>query len=210
MRRRIPLLLMLAIFTVGLQAQPCEEIGLQVITMSGNAPAVSYDSALLLPSILALQYYPELEETSIEFRRKKIGTLMAARPKLNFIFRKRAKREYVIFINTLPGNECNHLLKDMTVCAKTGIIGHEYAHILTYEEMSNGRLLLFACTYLFRKKKIERETDLIAVERGLGDQIMDFNRHIFRSEHASKKYLRKKQRNYLSIAEIEMLLIGSF
>ena len=169
-----------------------------------------FDSSLFEPALLALKYYPELQDVEIEFRRKRLATLMAARPTAGFIFSKKEKRRYIVYIGINAENRCRKIIRNMNCSAKTGIIGHEYAHILSYTQKSNLQMLLFAIRYPFSKKKVERETDRLAIERGLGPQMIDFNRHIWHSEFASKQYLRRKSRYYLSLAEIESAVSGSF
>jgi hypothetical protein len=135
---------------------------------------------------------------------------MAARPELNFLFRKKEQRTYVVFVNSNPKNYGRKMISNMSQCAQTGIIGHEFAHLLSYTTKSNTQLICFGFKYIFFKKKVERETDMTAIERGLGYQLLDFNHHVRKSELASKKYLKRKDRNYLSVVEIEEVIGNGF
>ncbi len=206
MRRRIFVIIIGFFSLINIAAQPCMDHTDPDSLPGKYSGALKLDPELVLPALLALEYYPELQDVQIEFRRKKINTLMAARPAPGFLFTTKKRRKYIIFISTAQQNQSRKMLENMSSCAQTGLIGHEYAHILSYLEKSNLEMLAFAVSYYFRKKQIERETDRIAVERGLGSQIIDFNMHIHRSKLASRKYLRNKSRNYLSVSEIESLI----
>jgi hypothetical protein len=165
-----------------------------------------FDSLLKVPALLAIQHYPELTGTHIEFRYRNIPTLMAARPTIDFLFRKKNKRKYILIISTNPKNHSRKFFHSMSLSAKTGILGHEYAHFLDYENKSNVGLLFFTLRYLLQRKKIERETDKVAIERGLGEEMLNYNLHIRKSKLLSKEYLRKKKKYYLSATEIEKMV----
>lgn len=166
----------------------------------------TFDSTMLLPALLAIQYYPELKNTHIEFKYKNIPTLMAARPKLWSVFNTKKNRTYVLIISTNPENHSNKLFQNMSLSSKTGILGHEFAHFIDYEQKSNFELLIFGIKYIFSKKKIERETDKVAIERGLGIEMLDYTLHIKKSKLTSKKYRARKKKFYLSETEIRNLV----
>lgn len=77
---------------------------------------------------------------------------------------------------------------------------------MDYENKSNVGLLFFTLRYLLQRKKIERETDKVAIERGLGEEMLNYNLHIKKSKLLSKEYLRKKKKYYLSATEIEKMV----
>ena len=165
-----------------------------------------FDSAMLIPSLLAISYYPELKNARIQFRHKKIPTLMAARPAPGSLLRKREKRLYLIIISTNPDNHSHTLFQNMSVSSKTGIIGHEYAHLLEYEKKSNFGLILYGIQYFFARRKIERETDMTAISRGLGNEMLEYTLHLKTSRLISRKYHKRKKKYYLSAAEIRNLV----
>ena len=55
-----------------------------------------------LQTLVALSFYPELKNTKISFRRRKLKTTMVARPKGMNVFRGKGKRHYIIYINDFP------------------------------------------------------------------------------------------------------------
>jgi hypothetical protein len=146
--------------------------------------------------------YPELRNFTIEIKRKKITTMMAARPKRDFLFHSKTNRTYVILITDKLNMNAEHMYNEMSPCAISGVFGHELSHIITYSQKSNFRLMGFGIQYLFNKKSIETETDLLAVKHGFGDGLIEFNRYIFHSPWVNKKYLKRKSKYYLSAAEL--------
>jgi hypothetical protein len=151
----------------------------------------------------AAKSFPELNGYSIEIRRKHIGTMMAARPKPDFIFRKKENRKYVIFITDKPEMNPDSVYASMSYNAQLGVLGHELSHILDYRNKNNWQMLCFGINYVFNKKTIEAKTDLTAVKRGFGKELIEYTRYIHRSPHVNRRYLLKKKRFYLSASEIE-------
>ena len=170
----------------------------------GQNKAFSPD--FLEPALLALKAYPELKGTSVTFIEKPIHTLMAARPTPGFIFRSKRNRHYYIIISTNAKNNSKEILDRISKCGLTGIIAHEYAHLIDYSHRSNLGMIWFGIKYLFDKKEIESNTDLEAINRGFGDELLEFDRYIYNSKFTSKRYLKNKRKNYLSVNEIQKYL----
>lgn len=162
------------------------------------------------PANYAAAAFPELKGKQIEIRRKKIGTLMAARPKGNFFFQKRENRKYIIYITDEPGMNAGLLFKDMSECAQAGVLGHELSHILEYNELNNFQMLWFGIKYFFKRKEIEERTDLTAMRRGFVDHLVEYTKYIHASPHTNKKYLRKKKKHYLSAIEMHAKFLLAF
>lgn len=160
-----------------------------------------------LPMEYASAHFPELEGVHIEVRRKRIGTLMAARPKIDFLFRKKEERRYVVFITDDPDMNAGLIFDGMSECAQAGVLGHELSHILTYNEKNNWQMLLFGIKYIFKKKEIEAETDIIAMQHGFGDQLIEYTHYIHKSPHTNRKYLKNKKEHYLSANEMAKILL---
>jgi len=166
------------------------------------------ETSMFVPAMLAIQHYPELRNTRIEFRYKKIPTLMAARPKLFSLFGNRKNRKYLLIISTNQNNHCKKLFQNMPLSSKIGILGHEFAHILDYEKKTKFGLIKYGMKYLFNKKEVERKTDYIAISRGLGHEMLDYNLYLKGCNLISRKYLAQKKKYYLSITEIRDLLFS--
>lgn len=163
-----------------------------------------------LPCLIALSHYPELADVNIEFVYKKIATTMAARPRLNMLFRKRKNREYRIFINTDSARVKGVLLHQVPFNAQVGIIGHELAHIMDYESKSVGRLVKTGIRYLSKgfRSRMEKETDMAAIKRGFGWQLYSFTDFLFTCKDVPEAYLKYKQKVYYSPEDFLILLNG--
>lgn len=160
-----------------------------------------------IPMEYASGNFPELNGLHIEVRRKHIGTMMAARPRIDFLFRSKKNRRYVVYITDSPEMNAGPIFAEMSQCAKAGVLGHELSHILTYNEKNNIQMLWFSIMYIFKKKRIEAETDIIAMKHGFGDQLIEYTRFIHSSPHTNRKYLLKKKKHYLSAAEMKEKLL---
>jgi hypothetical protein len=154
-------------------------------------------------SLIALSYYPELKNCSIQFEHANIKTTMACRPSVQRLVC--GHRVYQIFINDYLDFE-GVLLQDVPFNAQIGIIGHEMAHILDYEERNIAGIIQRSIDYLFveKKRKYEREIDSLTIKQGLGWQLYDWaNFSMYHSTKATEKYKQFKQDIYMSPLEIE-------
>jgi hypothetical protein len=157
-----------------------------------------------LAAAIALSYYPELSHLDIEFREKSIRTSMAALPRPGFIFRSKSNRSYRIVINNNPARLDGALLHQIPFNAQVGVLAHELAHIVDYSERGIFKMGVFGFRYLFRKgrRDIERYTDLIVIQKGLGWQLHDFREYIMHGSGAPGDYLRYKESIYLMPGQI--------
>lgn len=162
-----------------------------------------FDSLFIQSLNIAIMAYPELHNVSIHFKEKKIRTIMAARPNFFNIFYNKEKRNYQILLSINELNHTDQLFCQMPEHALVGIVGHEMAHLLTYKDKNSIQLLFYAIKYLFNKKEIERETDMITISRGFGQALIAYNQFIASSNLVSKEYLTNRQNNYLSVNEIQ-------
>ena len=104
-----------------------------------------------LQTLIALSFYPELKNTKISFRRRELKTTMAARPKGIEIFRGKGTRHYIIYINDFPSVKLSP--DSVSFNAQVGIIGHELAHIVNYEQISSLKILYVGLSYFNKKFK---------------------------------------------------------
>jgi hypothetical protein len=159
-----------------------------------------YEAACLL----ALAYYPELKNEHIEFVYGKGAYSMAARPVPMSLFKSRKKRKYRIFINTESKNK-GLLLNQVGFNAQVGIVGHELAHILYYSQKSSARIILDGILYSNKKfrAKFEKDTDKVAIDRGLGWQLHDFSNCTQTHEAVPEEYKIYKKAVYMCPQTIE-------
>lgn len=132
--------------------------------------------------LIALSYFPELKNTTIEFRLKKAKTPLSSRPNLIGIFQSAKKRKYIITISKATNSILEPILfKNLNFNAQIGVLGHELSHVSDYmtknfSEMSN---LLFI--QIFSKKqvdKFESRTDRICIDHDLGYQLLDWSKSV--------------------------------
>jgi hypothetical protein len=156
--------------------------------------------------LIALSYYPELKGCTIKFKYAKIKTTMNCRPSAQGLVR--GNREYQIRINNHPDFK-GVLLQDAPFNAQIGVIGHEIAHVLDYEERNVAGVIKRGIDYLTPKTKreYERKIDLLTIQRGLGWQLYDWaNFSMHQSTRATEKYKQFKQDTYMSSSEIEEVI----
>jgi len=154
-----------------------------------------------------LQNYPELENTTIFFTEKEISNTMEAKPKINFIFLKKQKREYKIVLNNETKSNSGILVSNLNSTQRIGIFSHELGHIVDYENMSNFQIIFFGVQYIFpnSRRKIEHRVDEIAINHGFGKELIEFTKLAFYGENIPEKYKKKKFKYYYSPEELKEL-----
>lgn len=166
----------------------------------------------LLPSLVALSFYPELKNTKIRFVLGNTKTTLAARPRLLSLFQGRKNRSYCIYIDQSVQEQQGVLLEEMSFNAQVGGLGHEYAHILDYQNRSGLNVLWLGIKYLLSRKAkavLEKTVDKRTIERGLGWQALAWQYHILHQSDASDRYKQYKENVYLAPEEI-LFYIQSF
>ena len=158
----------------------------------------------------ALWHFPELDSSKITFKEARIKTTLNARPTfMSLLFRKRAKRKYVIRINTRKKDSLI-LLKDVPFEACIGLFGHELTHFRDYQQRSFGGVLkrLFSYSNLKGKEKFEKEIDSMTVYNGLGHQLYTWSNYVLNESNGSAEYKAYKKFVYLEPEEILKLIEG--
>lgn len=157
--------------------------------------------------LISLSHYPELKNVRIKFCYSPIFTSMKAVPSMVFLFQKREKRTYRIVMNSKKCMDKN-LMQRISSEAVTGVLGHELGHITEYSQLSNFGLLKLLIGYISKKGRIATElrVDNIAVEHGLGKELLEFTEIIFRDECMNPKYIRYKKKYYHSPASLGNLV----
>lgn len=159
-----------------------------------------------LASLVALMHYPELKETKITFVNKPLSSTMAARPKGLNVFRRKGKRMYVVIINNTE--DVKVPVDSVSFNAKVGVIGHELAHILDYENKCSLKVAANGVGYVSKKfrVKFERATDQRTIDHGLGWQCFDWSYYVYHYKNIPADYLEYKKKTYMSYEEIESQL----
>ncbi len=157
-----------------------------------------------LPAIIALSFYPELKHTQIKFEFKKIATTMAARPELISIVKN--QRSYVIYVNSDVCATGAVSYTELNLKQQIGIIAHELAHIVDFERRNNFSVLscgiMYKCLNTYHKN-LERATDELVINKGLGNELYAFTYYVINQSSASESYINFKKKNYLLPEEIK-------
>ncbi|WP_317127433.1 hypothetical protein [Aequorivita ciconiae] len=163
-------------------------------------------------ALQALSFFPELAETSIEFKFKdniKKST-MQAQPRFASFFKPKQDREYLILISRkiqIEGE--NFTMDDIPSDVKIGWIGHELGHVLDYHDRTNVGLIILGIKYLLLPssiKKVERTADTYAISHGMGAYILKTKNFILDNANLSEKYKRRIRRLYISPEEVMELI----
>lgn len=160
----------------------------------------------------ALSFYPDLYDTSIEFKFKdniKKST-MQAQPRFASFFKAKENREYLILISRTIQIEGERFeMDDIPSDVKVGWIGHELGHVMDYRERTNIGMLIFGFKYLFSSahiKEVERAADTYAIAHGMGDYILKTKNFILDNAHLSEKYKQRIRDLYISPEEVMELI----
>lgn len=144
-------------------------------------------------SLIALSYYPELEDTKIVFRYKKKVSPLLTRPTIwSAIFRSPAKRKYVIIISNNSKERLDPLLLEkMPFNAQIGVLGHELSHVSYFVSTSRWGMLKIAFGNLSPRflDHLEYQTDQATIDHGLGYQLLawsEFVRNSYISRYKSE------------------------
>lgn len=156
--------------------------------------------------LAALSFYPELKNTTIEFKFGEMASssTMESRPKFSSIFRKREKRKYVIIINKKGASKLGLQWSELSFNALVGWIGHELGHILHYSNKSAGGILFMGLKYVATnyKRKMERFTDQLAIQHNLGLALFEGTDYTLNCSNAKESYKNKSKKKYLLPGEI--------
>lgn len=161
---------------------------------------------------IALSHYPELKETSIEFKfKKKIKkSTMQAQPVFGSIFKTRGKRKYKILISErIKITDTIYYTKDMPSEIMIGWLGHELGHIMDFKDRSGINLVGFGLGYVFSKnyiKKAERRADSYAISHGMEKYILATKEFILTKAGLTQKYIDRIKELYLSPEEIMQMV----
>lgn len=132
-------------------------------------------------ALIALSFYPELENRHITFRFRKRTTPLSSRPRLFSLFKRKKNRRYVITISTKTTSRLEPiLLMNLPFNAQIGVLGHEIGHIVEYNQKKNLQIIGLAFKLLNSKyvNSFEFNTDSIAIEHGLGSQLHDWSSYV--------------------------------
>ena len=162
--------------------------------------------------IQAISFFPELFETTIEFRFKNSikHSFMQAQPKFTTLLRKRERREYIINMSPFLVVEGDPIpILKIPTEVLIGWIGHELGHIMDYLHRSSFNLIGFGLGYLFSKRFLmgaEQAADIFALEHGLVDYIVEAKNFILNHSSLPQEYKDKIIQYYMSPEEVLLFI----
>jgi len=128
--------------------------------------------------LIALSYFPELKNISIEFRIKHTRTPLQTIPNTISIFKKSHARKYIITISdSTMGMLTPILLKNLNFNAQVGVLGHELSHVSDFNNKHTLGLLTTGIKHISSKwiDRFEYRTDSICIAHGLGYQLLEWS-----------------------------------
>ena len=157
-----------------------------------------------LQCLIALSYYPSLSDVHIDFTFSNISTTMECRPTPYSVIHNSLKKEYIIYINNDKNFE-GVLLDNVPFNAQIGVIGHELAHIIDYENQNTIGIINRGLEYLSveTKKEYEHYIDSLTIRNGLGWQLYDWADFILNKSAASEEYKDFKRTTYMIPEQIK-------
>jgi len=178
-------------------------ISLDTVSCTLHSVFITNDT-LALAFRKAMTHYPELCYRKIQLQYGRIKTSMAAQPRFWSVFRNSDKRTYKVIINNNPRKPQTQLIYAAPFDARVGVMGHELAHILDYSTKSGWQIALTGVKYIGKKsrRKIEWQTDMVAIERGLGWQVYHFAYFVTHKSDIDNAYRQYKSDIYMKPEEI--------
>ncbi|MES2516238.1 MAG: hypothetical protein V4580_18930 [Bacteroidota bacterium] len=126
--------------------------------------------------LIALGHYPELKYERIRFVLSSTAIVpYGTKPSLGSFLVSQKQRTYVITIlEWAKDPEKEALIKNLDRKMRIGVFGHELAHVLQYTKHSPLALLKMAMlmTIESHRRIIERGADKLAIEHGLGEELL--------------------------------------
>jgi hypothetical protein len=138
----------------------------------------SMDSVFMQQIKGALMFYPELKNRTIKFRIRNVKSPLAARPTFWAIFQKPENRTYLITISNKTSAQFSPiLLKNLSLNAQIGVLGHELSHIAFYNQQKSGYFIRLVFMQLSTKSmdNFENDTDKRCINHGLGYQLLSWS-----------------------------------
>lgn len=162
---------------------------------------------LELQALRALSHYPELKRIRIKFKLHRSKIAHSSQPGFATIWKPKNKRTYIVFVSTdVPDFYFQGMQWNLPYNAQVGVLGHELGHTTQYLNKRFLGLIWTGIKYGLSKrfvKRMEHETDQIAIHHELGWQLFDWSK----IAHPLLEQAGRGQ-NYMLPEEIEQVLEG--
>lgn len=161
-------------------------------------------------ALIALSFYPELEEIPIRFEIVETLIPLASRPDITSVLFPWEERTYCVVISSKSIESLEPiLLHNLSFNAQVGVIGHELAHTVFYLDKSSIEHTGIAFKYLSSsfRKEFERATDYRTIEHGLGYQLLAWAEEVNKA-FGGDTYESSMENTYYSPEEIKDAMKG--
>jgi hypothetical protein len=160
-----------------------------------------------LQALVALSYYPELKDISIEFIfENKINSLSTFPASSTIVLPAKEKIYQIIISKKIRKSKEPVLLRNLSFNSQVGVFGHELAHVADFIRKSTIGLIKDGILYFIPpfQAEIEKSTDLAAIEHGLGYQLLDYALLInkLKVKYPDEKYYWDYDKTYLNSNDI--------
>jgi hypothetical protein len=164
-----------------------------------------------LQTLLALSHYPELRNAPIHFQKvEQAFPLIAARPDPLNLLRNRSNWIYNVYISEKATEPLEpDLFANFSFNAQVGILGHELAHTLYYQDKTAADMIAIGVKYLFSdpyKAKFEQDTDRQAIAHGMGWQVLEYSTHYRQNSRLSPQEISAIDRYYLNPSLVKAVM----
>jgi hypothetical protein len=132
-------------------------------------------------AVTALQFFPELNKTAIRFRIIETYTPLSTRPTFLSIFKKPAKRKYIITISNKTIKELSPILfHNLTDSARVGVLGHELSHVADFQKKNFWGFIRLAIKHSSKKyqDQFEFNTDKICLNHGMAAYLLSWSKFV--------------------------------
>ena len=214
MNRRSGFIIALLLFFIGGFIYTLVYFSAKPAVIAGANPQNIYYHHKTIPVVVqneiitALNHYPELKETPIDFvfDPNTSKSIMLSQPVIATFLKGRQNRGYVVKINPRfvmvhSSMAIQNVPKEILI----GWFGHELGHILDYSTRSNADMIVFGIMYICSDKYLmqaERNADMNAVNHNMGDYIVKTKNYILNNADLPAPYKARIKRLYLSPQQI--------
>lgn len=143
------------------------------------------------PILVALSYFPELQDIKIKFLIKPNKSPLLTRPELfSAFFKQPHKRTYLIIISSDTEEYLKHIeYSKLNFNAQVGVMGHELTHVVDFSQRGSFGLLGISFGNFSSRwiDHFEYETDRKTIDHGLGFQLLAWSNSV-RNQIALKYY----------------------
>jgi hypothetical protein len=169
--------------------------------------------------LCALSYYPELANTRIRFVIKKsTGGIISSHPSFTSFFKRSSKRTYLVIINDSTEGRVIPTFSNGDANGQVGVVGHELCHIIYSNNQTAIGLMGLGIRELLSKTYLDSEeyrTDSMDVERGLGYQLISWEKYLWKGFTAlhpvDTAFLKKSiiHKRYMDVEDVQRVMAKS-